>query len=308
MYTHEQQSGKKVIISTYEFAKNLNNSDYKDGVRIGILDALAERGLSWVVVHSGNIDQILLDILNDPTQYCGFISPGGFDWYNEDLPVSKQDENVNPARDEVDYTFFKVSLILGWPILGICRGFQGFSTMMKQKLVANVETNVSHARPKQKYEYLLVDKHMISIEPNSDVFAWLVERYNEYKDNTFVQYEFVEGIITNINVEVNTMHHQAIDDKNSTSDYLNIFGRAADQTIEFAQVRTAKIDSTELIGTKYDSIIKEIAVKGVTQSESLVIGAQWHPEAYIFYKEFFGEDHPLTMYLFEKFSAEIFRE
>lgn len=292
--------GKKVIISTYEFAKNYTNKDFYQGVRRGFLNILTELGLSWVIVHSGNAVEIFSDIEKNPEEYCGFIPPGGGDLYDDNYEGNDVDLN----RDFVDYAFMKLAIFMGWPILGICRGFQSFSTLLGKSLIHEIDTDQQHSRPKQVYEYLLYDLHFITIKPETEVFLWLKNRYTDFAHNKWIEYVFENEEIAGIRVKVNSMHRHGNDIPTQGDEIFNVYGTADDNSIEFGSINTELLQLEDTVATPYDPFVMKILEKYGNAKRSSMFGVQWHPEAYAFYLEEYGQDHPLTIYLFEKFSVE----
>lgn len=173
-------------------------------------------------------DESVLHTLYDLCQ--GLMLTGGVDvdpaFYGEE-PHEKLGD-VDPRRDEVELLLARRAIAEGKPLLGICRGIQVMNVAMGGTLYQDVQSQLAgvgehrESGLRKQWDYLA---HPISIAEDS----WLA------------------GQLDASELEVNTLHHQAIKD---LAVGLRITATAPDGVIE--------------------------AVEG--QSEQFLVGIQCHPE------------------------------
>ena len=157
----------------------------------------------------------------------GLLLPGGGDihpdYFNQEWhPKIKY---VNEARDELEISIFEEAFEEDIPVLGICRGIQVMSVAMRGSLYQDIET----VYPQDALIHPSVSgkdsRHNIEIEPESMLGEIIGKRLDE----------------------VNSAHHQAVDD------------------IGDGFVVTARSE---------DGIVEAIE----NPSKSFMVGVQYHPE------------------------------
>ncbi len=186
------------------------------------VNAIEEREgeIKSLVRGRGAAEELIADI-------DGLLLPGGGDihpdYFNQEWhPKIK---NVNEARDELELSIFEEAFKKDIPVFGICRGIQIMSVAMGGSLYQDIETDYPDEALTHPSIYGEDSLHQIEIEPVS----------------------ILGKIIGESVVEVNSAHHQAVND------------------IGEGFVVTARSE---------DGIIEAIE----NPSKSFVIGVQYHPE------------------------------
>lgn len=177
-------------------------------------------------IDKGNIGEIL-------GSFDGFILTGGTDvnpslYCKENLYATK----LNDRRDQSDIFLAKALLDAKKPLLAICRGMHVLNvvcggTLYQDLAKQHPSAKLNHMQLDRSYEYV----HKVNIMPGS----------------------FLSDICPPV-INVNTMHHQAID---KVGEGLTVAAVSTDDVIE----------AVEKIG------------------EGFVVGVQWHPERLTTYSE-----------------------
>jgi Predicted glutamine amidotransferases len=130
----------------------------------------------------GNVDAI--------SEVDGLLLTGGGDidpeFYGR-TGLRNQAQDINRGRDEFEFEVIKRALDADLPILGVCRGMQVMNVALGGSLHVDLKSNgfKDHSTPVNG-----ILKHAISIEPNS----------------------LLSGLAGGLNRDVNSYHHQAIDE------------------------------------------------------------------------------------------------
>jgi len=179
-----------------------------------------------------NDEKYISDIAN---KFDGFLFSGGADIdpknYGETLkifddPTVSDSIKLVPERDEFELKLLKKAIEKNKPVLGICRGIQlinvYYDGTLKQDLRDSKNVKYNHM-PSSSPKWNPI--HEVRFEKNSEVR----NAYNEER------------------IQVNSFHHQIIDDVGKG---LKVTARASDSTIEAIE----------------------------DPNEKFVVGVQWHPE------------------------------
>jgi putative glutamine amidotransferase len=127
----------------------------------------------------------------------------------------------DPAREAADELLMQDAANLHKPLLGICFGHQSWNVWKGGTLIQHLTAGTNHQPGRQ-----VVDAHRVTIQSDSQL----------------------AGILKNVNLSVNSSHHQSID---QPGDGLRVVARSAE-----------------------DNIIE--AVEGT--GDHFVLTVQWHPE------------------------------
>ncbi len=164
-------------------------------------DAVRASGGDPVTIAPG--DKFAIESLD------GVVLGGGVD-VNPDLygeARSPETEEPNDSRDRLEQSLLKEALLLGLPVLAICRGMQMLNVAEGGSLKQHIHDHVS--RPENK----ALEAHQVEVEPGSR----LASIYGAAK------------------IGVNSRHHQAV---GRVAEGLRVTARAHDGTVE-------AIESTE---------------------------------------------------------------
>ena len=159
----------------------------------------------------------------------GLLLPGGGDIHpdNFDQEWHPTIKYVDEDRDDLELSLFEEAYKEDMPIFGICRGIQIMSVAMGGSLFQDIDS----VYPKQALTHPAVDrkdsKHTIVIEPDNKLNDIIGERV----------------------VEVNSAHHQAVDEDNLGNGFV-VTARSSDGIVEAVE----------------------------NPSKEFVIGVQYHPE------------------------------
>ena len=167
-------------------------------MRIGITDCLREDKLRQYLDWMGNADPSAEFEKLSPTlgnvdaisEVDGLLLTGGGDidpeFYGR-TGLRNQAQDINRGRDEFEFEVIKRALDADLPILGVCRGMQVMNVALGGSLHVDLKSNgfKDHSTPVNG-----ILKHAISIEPNS----------------------LLSGLAGGLNRDVNSYHHQAIDE------------------------------------------------------------------------------------------------
>ena len=165
----------------------------------------------------------------------GLLLPGGGDIHPENFNQEwhPKIKYVNADRDELELSLFEEAYKKDIPVLGICLGIQIMNVAMGGSVYQDIDT----VYPKEALTHQKINKkdseHTIEIEPNSRLLKIIGESV----------------------VDVNSAHHQAVDD------------------IGEGFVVTAHSS---------DGIVEAIE----NQSRAFMIGVQYHPERMLSTQEF----------------------
>lgn len=210
------------------------------------------------ILENGDIPLLLPCIPNEDTlldfvkNIDGMLFTGGADYpssfYDDEKELSKTKKKfygieMSLKRAYTDNVLMDIVLNeTDIPILGICAGHQLIGIRTGAKLIQDLTTSNLH---EQKYVY----GEYRSNGKYSSTYS-----YNTKKDNSHmvtIQKNSKLNSIFKAGLEiVNSSHHQAIDEKTLSSDFL-------------VSVRSTK-----------DNVIEAIEYKG----KRFIIGVQWHPE------------------------------
>lgn len=138
-------------------------------------------------MEEAEIEQII-------TEFDGLLVTGGDDidpsYYNQENRSSK---NIDTTIDETDLLLIQAFIKANKPILGICRGLQMLNVALGGSLIqdipSEIETTIEHAPTDKINTFVTSLNHPIKVIPNT------------------MLYKLLQG-----NTEVNSYHHQAIDE------------------------------------------------------------------------------------------------
>ncbi|MGP4039748.1 gamma-glutamyl-gamma-aminobutyrate hydrolase family protein [Gracilibacillus sp. D59] len=136
-------------------------------------------------------------------------------------------QNTNKKRDFTEIELVKYAQIQSKPILGLCRG----ATMLNVALGGTVIQDIETSNP------LAINHNQKAARPEPTHYIQIDEMSRLYQ------------ILGSTNIQVNSMHHQAID---KLAPNLKKVAAAPDGVIE--------------------------AVEGVDKTSPMIMGIQWHPE------------------------------
>ncbi|SFL58454.1 putative glutamine amidotransferase [Gracilibacillus orientalis] len=152
-------------------------------------------------------------------------------------------QNTNKKRDVTEIELVKYAQLQSKPILGLCRGVTMLNVALGGTVIQDIETSNPNAINHNQQAGRPEPTHYIQIDETSRLYQ----------------------ILDSLNIQVNSIHHQAI---NQLASNLKQVAVAPDGTIE--------------------------AVEGVDKKSSMIMGVQWHPE------EMASED-PTMQRLFDSF-------
>ncbi len=181
--------------------------------------ALVKAGATPVVlpIGDGSDDEAIADLLD---RVDGLLVSGGIDIdpasYGRDREPATGESQ--PDRDAYEFALVREAVDRNLPTLAICRGIQTLNTALGGTLVQDLP---EHSRN----ELWNQTAHGVSIEPGS----------------------LLARVVGETALEVNSLHHQAVDD---TGSGVRVVARADDGTVE------------------------AIEIEGAPD----VLGVQWHPE------------------------------
>lgn len=177
----------------------------------------AAGGLALVVPHATAMDPQIMDVLDGLVLAGGpDVDPGRFGAQPHAEVVVRRD------RDEAEFALLQQALHKDVPVLGICRGMQLMAVDAGGALVQHLPD--LHGEDRHRGGAGVFSEHVVHLDKESVVGALLGPTY-----------------------DVNSYHHQAVDDPGE----LTVTGRADDGTIEVLERRDRRF----------------------------VVGVQWHPEA-----------------------------
>ncbi len=127
---------KNIIIGV---TPRINHSDNNTFIRVhrNYLDRLTKIGLIPIIITPGSNYQCILDLCD------GFLVIGGDDYNpvmygdNNDLGLSKE---IDDEMDKLDQDIILYAVKKAKPVLGICRGHQGFSAVFGKALYQDIES------------------------------------------------------------------------------------------------------------------------------------------------------------------------
>ena len=200
-------------------------------------DAISDFGQTPVLISNyklGLIDKIL-------SVAKGILLSGGGDihpkFFNQQ--VHPKSNNINIARDEFELELFHKAVQKDIPVLGICRGIQIINIAQNGNLFQDIKNHMQKL-PRD------LPSHTVRLS----------------KQNNFLSFDKIDTI------EVNSMHHQAI----------NILGQ--------------KLIATAISN---DGLIEAIEYP----NKKFIVGVQWHPEClyktYKVHREIFKKFVAATM-------------
>lgn len=167
----------------------------------------------------------------------GLLLPGGGDIHPDNFNQEwhPKIKYVNENRDDLELSLFRAASDKDIPVFGICRGIQIMSVAMGGSLYQDIETEY----PKKALTHSAINKkdskHTIDIVPNCKLGSIIGEKV----------------------VEVNSAHHQAVENENIGDGF----------------VKTAHTN---------DGIVEAIE----NPSRAFMIGVQYHPERMLSTSEF----------------------
>lgn len=135
-------------------------------------------------------------------------------------------KNVIFEKEETDFLLLEEAEKMGIPVLGICFGAQILNVYRGGTLIQDIESEVSNCLKHEQGVPRERNSHSIDYEANS----------------------ILAGLITSVDVRVNSHHHQAI---KMIGENLQVTARAKDGVIECIED---------------------------TRKDRFVLGVQWHPE------------------------------
>ncbi|WP_425388476.1 gamma-glutamyl-gamma-aminobutyrate hydrolase family protein [Domibacillus robiginosus] len=187
------------------------------------------------ILKAGGIPIILppapLHVISSYLDLCdGFILSGGEDvdpvYYGQ--IAHEKLGSVFAERDEFELTLTALLLKRKKPILAICRGLQVINVALGGTLWQDLPSQVNSPIQHSQTSHRSLPTHPVTISSHSQLAK----------------------IIKNTTINVNSLHHQAID----------ILGKGL-----------------SAVGHSPDHIIEAVEMKG----EAFVVGVQWHPESMV---------------------------
>lgn len=199
----------------------MGNSLFRKYMKSKYTKSLERAGAVVKWIELDDIEKAVIQTLS-----CdGLLLPGGAD-INPEMYGEKPNEKCgkpNEIRDAAEPVIFQEFLGTNKPILAICRGIQLINIHMGGTLFQDI-------KEKQKYKHMDFLSRAGSIHPVS-------------VDKSSVLY----GILKTENINVNSMHHQAI---NKVGKGLKVTAKSADGYIEAIEL----------------------------ENHPFCVGVQWHPE------------------------------
>lgn len=189
---------------------------------------------AYAIEKAGGLPVLIPSGLNETTlralydRVDAIFVPGGGDvnpsrYHAEPHPLT---DGIVDARDEVEITLIRWAFAEDRPLLGVCRGHQvvnvALGGILIQDIPSQVDTMISHRHRPVTYPQ---DGHLVTIDPNSRLAS----------------------ILGTTEVEVNTLHHQCVD---QPAPSLVVTAHAPDGIIEAAEA----------------------------PDKHFVLSVQWHPE------------------------------
>ena len=166
-------------------------------IKIGITDCKKYTNYQqWFLSAPEAVEVIQLSYqhnnLDDIAQCDGIVLSGGEDVHPErykraDLLQHLNEANINPTRDEFEWSVIEKSLALKKPVLGICRGLQLMNIYLGGSLIHDIPSVKDHHGHGSKEN--IDSRHGIHVKENSML-------YSITKTNTG---------------EINSAHHQSVE-------------------------------------------------------------------------------------------------
>ena len=146
--------------------------------RVALAESLFDEIVT--VLREVDLDPVLLDRLpTELTDFAGVVLPGGGDidpgrYHGRHVP---QLYDVDPEQDALDFSLGSHALMLGLPVLGICRGFQILNVLHGGTLVEHLEpSNVEHYVSSTLTTALITERlswHTVQVHENTRLFEEL---------------------------------------------------------------------------------------------------------------------------------------
>ena len=166
-------------------------------MRIGITDTFSEdkfeQYVRWILSANVATEVVKLShILNNAseiTKLSGLLLTGGGDIHPKYYKKENQHasaKGINEKRDEFEFNLIELALDNDIPILGICRGLQVMNVYLDGSLITDLVSDGFNDHTSQLNQTM---KHSISIVHNSMLHA----------------------LTGTLEIEVNSFHHQAVD-------------------------------------------------------------------------------------------------
>lgn len=174
----------------------------------------------------------------------GLLLPGGGDIHPDNFNQAwhPKIKYVDEDRDDLELSLFRAAYDKDIPVFGICRGIQIMSVAMGGELYQDIDTEYPNKALTHPAVNKKDSKHTIKIESDSKLYSIIGENV----------------------VEVNSAHHQAVDNNN--------YG-----------------DGFDITAHSSDGIIEVIE----NPSRPFMIGVQYHPERMLSTPEFREHRHKL---------------
>lgn len=221
------------LVAVSTDVKHFENYDWHAAPKQYIEAAIAGAGVFPVLIPSFG-DRLDLDQLLSVVD--GVMLTGSRSNVNPSLYGGEETEEngpYDPERDATTLPLIRKTIDRGVPLLAICRGIQELNVALGGTLATEIqqrEGSLDHRAPvSESQDMRFAIRQTVSIKPGS----------------------CLSGIFDTTDIEVNSVHRQAIDRPGS---HLQIEAVAEDGTVEAVSVRGAK---------------------------AFAIGVQWHPEYWV---------------------------
>jgi putative glutamine amidotransferase len=235
----------KILITS--FTKNMQElpGPRLTGVRVSYVDAVYRAGGIPLILPSLTDEFTLLEILNTVD---GILFSGGEDIEPQrygDLPLPTTASSAE--RDEIEFYLADLVYQRGMPCLAICRGCQLWGVKLGARLIQEIDipgAKIKHDNVKRGAEAWIDKAHAIKIKKGTKLSQIL-------------------GADTD-QILVNSLHHQAIDEK------------------------SIRADTNLVVSAKsYDGIVEAIEMKSYS---SFFIGVQSHIDTIVTLNEKIAQD------------------
>ena len=181
-------------------------------IKIGITDCKKYTNYEqWFLNAPEAVEVIQLSYqhnnLDEVAQCDGIVLSGGEDVHPErykraDLLQHLNEANINPTRDEFEWSVIEKSLALKKPVLGICRGLQLMNIYLGGSLIHDIPSVKDHHGHGSKEN--IDSRHGIHVKENSMLYSITKNNMGEINSAHHQSVEkFAEGLVITATSEPN---------------------------------------------------------------------------------------------------------